>query len=492
MRRPLFAVTLLLVVIAWMKLAVGGWDSSPAADFSAQQPNPGMILYATGQVCFKDEQEIRLQSVTFYFSENLFQNSGNSEQIIPFEQSNSIEQSIRFQQKLICELSEDVDTITLGSNVVVRGTFAPFSSAGNPGEFDSAVYYRSLGVGGRLRKAEILAKDGKRWYVREAAYRLKQYLRARLNRILPAEQAGVMCALLLGDKSELEADIKNLYKRNGILHILSISSLHITIIGMGLYKLLRKIGLPIIPAAIGGSAILLFYGMLAGFSVSACRAIGMYLLRMGAEILGRSYDMLTALGILAAAMVIKNPYYLQNAGFLLSFSSVLGIGSVYPALAGRERKKVGARYYGEKQWKIWMRKFAGELRESYMASLSITLVTLPIQLWNYYEIPVYSVFLNLLILPAMKPLLAAGFLSLIPGMGFASKVDSFILQGYEFLCTFFDKLPFHTWNPGRPHVWQAVLYYGILTGIVLCEERRRELEKRKEAEKRRARRNGVR
>lgn len=224
MRRPLFAVTLLLVVIAWMKLAAGGWDSSPAADFSAQQPNPGMILYATGQVCFKDEQEIRLQSVTFYFSENLFQNSGNSEQIIPFEQSNSIEQSIRFQQKLICELSEDVDTITLGSNVVVRGTFAPFSSAGNPGEFDSAVYYRSLGVGGRLRKAEILAKDGKRWYVREAAYRLKQYLRARLNRILPAEQAGVMCALLLGDKSELEADIKNLYKRNGILHILSISS----------------------------------------------------------------------------------------------------------------------------------------------------------------------------------------------------------------------------------------------------------------------------
>ena len=100
--------------------------------------------------------------------------------------------------------------------------------------------------------------------------------------------------------------------------------------------------------------------------------------------------------------------------------------------------------------------------------------------------------INVCDIQVMKPLLAAGFLSLIPGMGFASKVDSFILQGYEFLCTFFDKLPFHTWNPGRPHVWQVVLYYGILTGIVLCEERRRELEKRKEAEKRRARRNGVR
>ncbi len=275
MRRPLFAVTLLLVAVAWIKLAAGGWDNPPATDFPPEQPESGMTLYAVGQVCNKEEQEIRLQSVTFYLSDITFQNSVNSEQSIPYEQNNSTKQNIQgtpfqesissergtpfqesisseqgtpfqesisseqgtpfqesisseqiipFQQKLICELSEDADIIPLGSTVVVRGTFTFFSSAGNPGEFDSAVYYRSLGVGGKLRKAELLAKSEKRWYVREAAYKLKQYFCARLNRILPPEYAGVMCALLFGDKSELDGELKDLYKRNGILHILSISS----------------------------------------------------------------------------------------------------------------------------------------------------------------------------------------------------------------------------------------------------------------------------
>ena len=512
MRRPLFAVTLLLVAVVWIKLAVDGWESPPAEGFLTEQPESGMTLYAMGQVCNKEEQEIRLQSVTFYLSNTTFLNSGNSEQSIPFEQNNLIEQSIPFeqnisfeqriplqesialeqgtpfQQKLICELSEDADIIPLGSTVVVRGTFTFFSSAENPGEFDSAVYYRSLGVGGKLRKAEILAKNGKRWYVREAAYRLKQHLRTRLSHVLPPEYAGVMCALLLGDKSELDGELKSLYKRNGILHILSISSLHITIIGMGVYRLLRKFGIPIIPSAIGGSMILLFYGMMAGFSISACRAIGMYLLRMGAELLGRSYDMLTALGILAAVMVLKNPYYLQNAGFLLSYSSVLGIGAVYPALAGREKRFVGPRFYGEKWWRIRLRKLGWSLRDSYLASFSITLATLPIQLWNYYEVPTYSVFLNLLILPMMKLLLGAGFLSLIPGLGFAGIADSLILKIYGSLCALFDKFPFHTWNPGRPQVWQMVLYYSILTAVVIWEERRREQEKRREAEERREKR----
>ena len=251
MMRPLFAVTLLLVAVAWIKLAAGGWDNPPATDFPPEQPESGMTLYAVGQVCNKEEQEIRLQSVTFYLSDITFQNSVNSEQSIPYEQNNSTKQNIQgtpfqesissergtpfqesisseqiipFQQKLICELSEDADIIPLGSTVVVRGTFTFFSSAGNPGEFDSAVYYRSLGVGGKLRKAELLAKSEKRWYVREAAYKLKQYFCARLNRILPPEYSGVMCALLFGDKSELDGELKDLYKRNGILHILSISS----------------------------------------------------------------------------------------------------------------------------------------------------------------------------------------------------------------------------------------------------------------------------
>lgn len=479
MKRPLFAAALLLVAVIWIRLAAGDGDSPGSA---ASQPETGAVLYVTGQVCQKEQQKIWLQSVTIIQNGNIFQDFSDSEQNI------SSTESYPYEEKLICEIFGDAAEIPMGSRVAVTGTFAPFSRAANPGEFDAEVYYRSLGAGGRLRDAEILKAGGKCWPVRETAYRVKEYLRARLNRAVPAEYAGVLAALLLGDRAELDGETKDLYKRNGILHILSISSLHITIIGMGVYRLLRRAGLPIVPAAAGGAMLLVFYGSMVGFSVSACRAVGMYLLRMGAELAGRSYDMLTALGVLAAVMTLKNPFYLENSGFLLSFASVLGIGTVYPMLTESGRETPGPGYYGERKWRLWARKGATKLKEAFCASLSITLATLPVQLWYYYEVPTYSVFINLLVLPLMKPLLAAGFLSFLPGPAFAGAAASGILRVYEGACTFFDGLPFRTWNPGKPELWQIGAYYGILTAAVIWEERRRQREKEgRKGERRRGR-----
>ena len=325
-------------------------------------------------------------------------------------------QEIPIQENIICE-TEKAEEISLGSHVAVRGQFAPYAHATNPGEFDAAVYYRTLEIGGKLKKAVVLAKGEASWPVREGLYQLKVYFKERLYRIFPEQEAAVMAALLLGDKSELDSDLKELYKRNGVLHILSISSLHITIIGMSIYRLLRKMGLPVCPCALAGSVILILYGCMTGFSVSACRAIGMYLIKMGAEIAGRTYDMLTALGVMGAFMVLRNPFYLQNSGFLLSFSSVLGIGVVYPLLMPEISlgKGVGKSVSGKhsRSEKARFTKslaaaagFAGDaLIQSFFASLSITLTTLPVQLWFYYEIPVYSVFLNLFIIPFLKPMM---------------------------------------------------------------------------------------
>lgn len=460
MKRPLFAVTLLLVAVAWMKLAAGGWEAPPGTSshvFPAEEETP---LCISGRVCQKEASVIWLDSVTILDSERTSSGAVGSDQEIPYS------------EKILCELSGTSAELSMGCRVVVSGNFVPFSGASNPGEFDAFLYYRSVGAGGRLWEGKLLWADGGRWPLREAAWRLKQFLKARIQALLPEETAQVTCALLLGDKSELDRGLKDLYKRNGILHILSISSLHVTIIGMSLYRLLRRLRVPIVPAALAGGGILLFYGCMAGFSASACRAIGMYLLRMLAEILGRTYDMLTALGILAAAMVLYNPFYLQNAGFLLSFSAVFGIGVVSPALA-RAEGRTTPRYFGEPGWKLWLRKRAGALRTSMRASCSITLMTLPVQLWFYYEVPVCSPFVNLLVLPFMKPLLICGFLCLLPALGWVGAVNRGILSGYGLVCAGFDRLPFRTWNPGRPKLWQVFSYYGILLGILAFSARRR-------------------
>ncbi|MDE5589355.1 MAG: DNA internalization-related competence protein ComEC/Rec2 [Acetatifactor sp.] len=469
MKRPLFAVAVAVVAVVWAGLAAGWYDDPPPEwtdRLNVEQNAPGQYTseqsaswYVTGQVCRKENDKIWLQSVI-------------------------INDSIPYEEKLICELTDggtgislgsiSLGSISLGSRVTVSGIFAPFSVAANPGEFDTAAYYRSLGAGGRLRKVSVLRQSEECWKVKEALYQAKLYLKERLYRVFPEREATVMCALLLGEKGDTDSDLKELYKRNGILHILSISSLHITIIGMSLYRLLRRTGLPIVPSAVAGAVVLVLYGMMTGFSVSACRAIGMYLIRMFGEICGRTYDMLTALGILAAAMTLANPHYLQNAGFLLSFSAVMGIGAVYPALVPKEYP-VHPKFYGENPLLLLWKSLLRKLKYAVLANLSITLATLPVQLWFYYEVPVWGTALNLLVLPLLMPALITGFLSLVPGLGGLGALDRLVLWWYEAACRFFDKMPIGVWNPGRPEVWQIVVYYVVLVCALILSKVAREI-----------------
>lgn len=449
MRRPLLLAAICLVLVMGFLLHLGVFDRVPEGQISAEALTAGKLLTFTGQVYQKDSEKLYFRSV------HIISSTEDSQSVIPCKDN------------FICIPKQGMD-IPLGSIMMVRGTFQSFSTATNPGEFDSQGYYRTLGIGGRVKDAVVLAQGESCWQLREALYQVRSLLRQRLENVFPEKEAAVMCALLLGDKEDLDPELKELYQRNGILHILSISSLHITMIGMSVYRLLRRCRMPVCPAAAGGCCILILYGMMTGFSVSACRAIGMYLLRMMAEMAGRTYDMPIAMGVTAAALVAGNPYYLRHTGFLLSFTSMIGIGAVYPAMGMSGRKKT----------------VKERLLEPVLSGISITFATLPVQLWFYYQVPSYSVLLNILVLPFMKILMAAGFLTLIPGLGVCGWVNLLILRGYEMLCGVFDRFPFHTWNPGKPRLWQVILYYLVLAAVVwgrkhLMDKGRNPQEKRR-------------
>ena len=466
MRRPLFWVALLLVVIAAIRLETGGLSAVPAGMVDAVTLGVRQELTVTGQVYKKDNQTIYLQDIHVRL-ENFEGFLDLSQE--DFSQTIFPEQNIPCKDNIICKLAE-ASEIPLGSYVTLLGNFAPISPATNPGEFDAAAYYQTIGVGGRLSKASLLSKGQDYWPVREWLNNLRLRLEERLYRALPESRAGILCALLLGDKGGLEERVKDLYRQSGILHILSISSLHITILGMSLYRLLRRLRMPVGPAALAGSILLLSYGSLTGFGVSACRAIGMYLIRMLGEVLGRTYDMLTALGVMGVLMIWQNPYYLHHSGFLLSYASVLGVGVLYPALTDGQDDKRSSEGT-EDAVNIVSRLLTDlleKLRQSLLVSLSIALATLPVQLWCYYEVPVYSVLLNLFVIPFVKPLMLAGLLVLlIPGLGLGGTAAGGILAWYEWLCEIYGTLPFHTWNPGCPKIWQIVLYY-LMLGIAIA------------------------
>lgn len=525
MQRPLFSVWVGLIILTALRLWRGG-DTSPWLPDGGTLAE-GSEIVVTGQVCWREDASFYLNEITFY-----------SEQFIDDIKAAN-QQRISKNYKLKCETTAPT---AIGEYVAVRGAFFEFSEATNPGEFDSRTYYRSKQVMGRLKNAELIERAEPAFGIREWLLQRREYWEAYLTECFPKKEAAIMSALLLGEKGGLEEETRELYRRNGILHILSISSLHITILGMGLYRLLRKAGLPVWAAAILGGMFMIGYGMLTGFGVSVCRAVGMYLLRMLAEVAGRTYDMLNALGAVGGVMLLWNPYYLQNSGFLLSYTCVLGIGIVYPVLkkwleerqAERRKGKAGSvrevRIEGRKERSVeemrgerkgkerkgkersvrevrgekrkgkagsvrkvdegGRKKKEGSIRErcrrrkekegnirkvcgkkakvmlidSLLLSISIQLVTLPVQLWFFFEVPVLGGVINLLILPLVKPLVISGvFLLLFPFAGkWISAVGIFILRWYELVCSFFDRLPWQTWNPGRPEIWQILVYYGAL------------------------------
>ena len=442
-------------------------------------PPDGSPVKITGRIDTRSSEEIILKSISIIQNDQEYSYSGKLQCEL---------ENMKTAMITAGAVTEEEQSLKIGQQIVLEGTFALFSTATNPGEFDVQAYYTAKGIGGRVRKAQILAAGEKYSFLREKLYGFRLVLHDRLTEVFPAKEASVMQTLLLGEKNELDRDVKELYQKNGIAHILSISGLHITLLGMGLYRLLKRLGVPVRVAAVGGAVGLLLYGMMVGMSVSASRAIGMYLLQMLGIFVGRTYDMLTGLGLMALLLVLQEPERLFDVSFLMSFGAVLGICILTPVFSGgcwerdadaeSEVKGISAwlrsvadilgdsTYERNKYREGWrkvtyegIRRMVSAVKGGLAASVGVILFTLPVQLWFFYEIPVYSVLLNLLVLPFMSAVVAGGILSLIPGLGIVGTVDCLILWWYEWICEKFGELPGAVWCVGQPEIWQIACYY---------------------------------
>ena len=106
--------------------------------------------------------------------------------------------------------------------------------------------------------------------------------------------------------------------------------------------------------------------------------------------------MLTAMGVLAAGMLCHNPRLAYHCGFLLSFGAVAGMGWIYPALLGGPEQKTVRENTARKNFFKMVMAIRQSMSRGLLASLSVTLATFPVQLWYFYQIPVYGTVLNLI------------------------------------------------------------------------------------------------
>lgn len=360
----------------------------------------------------------------------------------------------------------------LGTVVRLEGKVRCFATAGNPGEFDRKRYYEMMKISFRLEDAHIIASGGKPWRIREELYKLKQYFAGVLEEIFPPKEASVMKAMLLGEKNGLDEETKELYQRSSIIHILSISGLHISMIGMGLYRCLRKTGLPAKGAAPICSAVILAYGMMTGMSMSSVRAMIMFAMHLLADAAGRTYDMATALALAAALLLAEQPGYISHSGFLFSFGAVASLGFFSDML--QEKKRLSKESGGKGKKKSTIRK----VRQALASGAAVTLGTLPIHFWFYYQFPVYSIILNLAVIPLMTIVMGGGLFCMLAG-GFlpdavkgVSLAVRAVLLFYEQGSRLGEKIPGGLFVRGRPEGWQIAAYLLLLILLAVYVHRR--------------------
>lgn len=413
-----------------------------------------------GQLIPKTTKEPVYHGETHYLQGMVDQISGQGEQISlvvrdPVENGKSFCGQILVYGK---EEKELLSEIKIGNIICMEGEVYSFFEPGNPGQFDELKYNKERGIDYKIyvQSIEVVSTSVKP--IRQWLHEVRTTLYQAIQTCLPEEQAGVIAAMVLGEKCGLTKEMKQLYQENGIAHILAISGLHISLIGAGLFYVLRRYIMPMQAAVAVSSALLILYGELTGFSVSTQRAVIMMVCSLWAGFLGRRYDLLSALSLSALLALLFQPVLLFQTGFLLSYGTVAGIY----LFVGKFTEGIGRKE---------------KLLSAVAGTFGIQLVTLPILMHAYYEISLYSVLVNVIILPFLSILLsvslAGGGLALLSLTGgrFLFGIVHYVLNGYQFICEVVNLLPFAQIITGCPSLWQIGIYYALLAVFCLLPQK---------------------
>ena len=302
----------------------------------------------------------------------------------------------------------------------------------------------------------------------DLAYRIQLRLNAAYERVM-GENGRIAMALLFGRRDALSDDEYQAFQKLGIAHIMSVSGLHVGLVGSMLLSVLNRLKIQKRFRLLCLCLFLAGYCFLTGFSASAIRAAVMLVCFYAARLCGRRSDRLT---ILAAAMLIVlliDPLSALSAGFVLSFSAMLGIilctqplmrlfDRLWPPVhASSARRKLAK----------WQHSVKSLLAVTVSAQLGVLLPTMR----YFHQLPLYGMLINLLIVPLVSGVLVPVYVvtlivSAVPWLGpLAGTVASALTDVLLWLVQLLSRLPHAAIRTPAP---SALVCIGLgLAGVIL-------------------------
>ncbi|HCI83979.1 MAG TPA: hypothetical protein DHV79_05150, partial [Lachnospiraceae bacterium] len=349
----------------------------------------------------------------------------------------------------------------IGGRVTLSGKASLPEPATNPGQYDAQKASCARHICLKLSDVTLKGTDQRRGSLfLNALASLRVSLRKDAEQIFGPRNSALMSAIVLGDRSGLDAETRQLFQDGGILHVLAVSSLHVTLLGLTLYQILRRLRQSFLVSALASGFLVVSYCLMTGSSYSAIRAGVMFLLWLGAQVTGRTFDRLTALGAAAILILIRQPLALTDAGFLLSFGCILSLALLEPVFSD-----------------IWNPRHALSRRLS--GALALQAGVLPCVLWFYCQTTPYEILVGLIVLPSMSLVMFFGTIGILAGLliplgsffltsaRLAGGPCGYLLDLFRLLCRLAQRLPGDVLITGRPPVWKMVLYYVCLLSFCL-------------------------
>lgn len=266
---------------------------------------------------------------------------------------------------------------------------------------------------GKLQKAKLIRIEDER----NLTANFRNSIISFYEKVLPQPMSGLLGGIVLGSKGALTPDFYDMTKVTGVAHVVVASGTNVTFV-VSFLMAASALFLPrkkSIPFVILGVVLYLF---ISGFDAPLVRAAIMSGLAFGVQELGRTVSAWRILILAALLMLVYNPEWALDIGFLLSFASTASIMAFQRKLAHV------------------LRFLPKIIKEDAVTTISAQIGVAPILFVTFGRFNILSPIINALVLWTVPPLMVVGAFGGALGLVFPLLGKLILWLGYPMLWWF--------------------------------------------------------
>ena len=345
-----------------------------------------------------------------------------------------------------------------GDVLRIQGRLVKPIAKNNYGEFDYELYLaqRRIFTYSNIWQDKDIQKIGEErinLLISFSVY-VRNKIKGIIGNLIDSPYDSLLIGMLLGEKTYLSPEVKDVFIESGIMHILAISGLHIGIITFALFAFFNFLHIPKRIKIISIIVILIMYASITGFRPSVVRASIMFSILIIGKLINRKGNLYTSLFLAALIILLINPLTFYNAGFLLSF--VVTFFVIYLSPIFQEL------FFNIVEW----------IRKPLSVSMAAWLGIFPLSAYFFYKVSLIAIITNIVIVPLATIAVILGFITFFMGLmsiplaNLMANINYYVLILITSLAKLFSSLPFSYIHIAQPSIISIFLYYSLIFLVI--------------------------